>query len=152
MNRKTFYYHFEDIYALLHWMLQEEAIEVVRNFDLLVDYEDAIIFVVDYIENNDHILNCALDSIGLDEMKRFLYADFIGAGESLISSAEEKFAVTLDPPYKRFLTEFFTEALAGILWIGSKITGGKIAMKSSRYLSVTVRRSLEGIFLGLQEG
>ena len=51
MNRKTFYYHFEDIYALLHWMLQEEAIEVVRNFDLLVDYEDAIIFVVDYIEN-----------------------------------------------------------------------------------------------------
>lgn len=50
-------------------MLQEEAIEVVRNFDLLVDYEDAIIFVVDYIENNDHILNCALDSIGLDEMK-----------------------------------------------------------------------------------
>ena len=131
MNRKTFYYHFEDIYALLHWMLQEEAIEVVRNFDLLVDYEDAIIFVVDYIENNDHILNCALDSIGLDEMKRFLYADFIGAGESLISSAEEKFAVTLDPPYKRFLTEFFTEALAGSLWIGSKITGGKIAMKSS---------------------
>ncbi|MFR8333067.1 MAG: TetR/AcrR family transcriptional regulator C-terminal domain-containing protein [Oscillospiraceae bacterium] len=143
MNRKTFYYHFEDIYALLHWMLQEEAIEVVRNFDLLVDYEDAIIFVVDYIENNDHILNCALDSIGLDEMKRFLYADFIGAGESLISSAEEKFAVTLDPPYKRFLTEFFTEALAGIFVDWLKNHRRQDRDEIVRYLSVTVRRSLE---------
>ena len=152
MNRKTFFYLFEDIYALLHWMLQEEAIEVVRNFDLLVDYEDAIIFVVDYIENNDHILNCALDSIGLDEMKRFLYADFIGAGESLISSAEEKFAVTLDPPYKRFLTEFFTEALAGIFVDWLKNHRRQDRDEIVRYLSVTVRRSLEGIFLGLQEG
>ena len=39
VNRKTFYYHFEDIYALLKWMLDEEAIEVVKHFDLLVDYE-----------------------------------------------------------------------------------------------------------------
>lgn len=26
VNRKTFYYHFEDIYALLHWMLEQESI------------------------------------------------------------------------------------------------------------------------------
>lgn len=85
-------------------------------------------------------------------MKRFLYADFIGAGESLISSAEEKFAVTLDPPYKRFLTEFFTEALAGIFVDWLKNHRRQDRDEIVRYLSVTVRRSLEGIFLGLQEG
>lgn len=42
INRKTFYYHFEDIYALLKWMFEEEAIDVVKHFDLLVDYEEAI--------------------------------------------------------------------------------------------------------------
>ena len=26
VNRKTFYYHFEDIYTLLKWMLEQEAI------------------------------------------------------------------------------------------------------------------------------
>ena len=26
VNRKTFYYHFEDIYALLHWMLEQESV------------------------------------------------------------------------------------------------------------------------------
>ena len=39
VNRKTFYYHFEDIYALLKWILEEEAVEVVKNLDMVVDYE-----------------------------------------------------------------------------------------------------------------
>ena len=30
VNRKTFYYHFEDIYAPLKWMLEEEAGNVVK--------------------------------------------------------------------------------------------------------------------------
>ena len=73
VNRKTFYYHFEDIYALLKWMLEQEAVEVVKQFDLLVDYEDAILFVLDYVEVNAHILGCAYDNMGRDEMKRFFY-------------------------------------------------------------------------------
>ena len=49
VNRKTFYYHFEDIYDLLQWMLEQEAVEVVKQFDLMVDYEEAITFVLDYV-------------------------------------------------------------------------------------------------------
>ena len=71
INRNTFYYHFTDIYDLLHWMLEEEAIDVVKNFDLLVDYEEAIRFVMNYVDENDYIISCAYDSIGRDEMKRF---------------------------------------------------------------------------------
>ena len=52
VNRKTFYYHFEDIRALLKWVLEEESIEVVKSFDLLVDYEEAITFVMNYVEEN----------------------------------------------------------------------------------------------------
>ena len=64
VNRKTFYYHFEDIYDLLKWTLEEEAIEVVKQYDLLVDYPEVITFVMDYVEENQHILNCAYDSLG----------------------------------------------------------------------------------------
>ena len=127
-------------------MLQEEAIDVVRQFDLLVDYEDAILFVMDYIESNDHILNCALDSIGQDEMKRFFYADFIGVGESIISRAEEKFSVVLDPSYKQFLSDFLAEAIAGILvdWIKNRCRQNRDEM--IRYLSSTIQGALEGTF------
>ena len=59
LNRKTFYYHFTDIYDLLKWTLEQEAVEVVKQFDLLTNYHDALLFVVNYVEENAHILSCA---------------------------------------------------------------------------------------------
>ena len=56
VNRKTFYYHFDDIYALLKWMLEQEAIEVVKQMDLIDDHGEAIVFVMDYIDENENIL------------------------------------------------------------------------------------------------
>ena len=37
-------------------MLTEEAIEVVKHFDLLVDYEDAIRFIMDYVDEKHYQL------------------------------------------------------------------------------------------------
>lgn len=145
VNRKTFYYHFEDIYALLKWMLEAETIEVVRQFDLLVDYEEAITFVMDYVEQNDYILNCAYDSIGQEEMKRFFYADFFELVDSIIESAAKDQGVTLDSEYEQFLVQFYTEALAGMLinWIKDRDTldRGKVV----EYLSNTFKTSLLAI-------
>lgn len=42
VNRKTFYYHFEDIYALLRWIFEEEAVNIIKKFYLLNDYDEAI--------------------------------------------------------------------------------------------------------------
>ena len=115
VNRKTFYYHFEDIYDLLKWTLEEEAIEVVKQYDLLVDYPEVITFVMDYVEENQHILNCAYDSLGREGMKRFLYADFIGILSTLIEGIEQQEKIHADAEFKQFLCEFYTEALSGIL-------------------------------------
>lgn len=86
VNRKTFYYHFEDIYALLKWMLEQETVEVIKGFDLLVDYEEAINFAIDYIDANKHMINCIYDSFGRDGMKRFLYDDLIGVTGTIVDS------------------------------------------------------------------
>lgn len=115
INRKTFYYHFEDIYALLKWTFEEEAIEVVKHFDLLADYEEAILFVMKYVDENDYIISCAYDSIGRDEMKRFFYTDFVGVVTSVIDAAEENLNKNIDPDFKQYVAKFYTEALSGML-------------------------------------
>ena len=115
VNRKTFYYHFEDIYALVKWMLEQEAIEVVKGFDLLIDYEDAIRFVMNYVRDNAHILNCAYDSMGRDELKRFFYNDFASIGEHIIEDTEKQSGFFVSEASRAFLCEFFTEAIAGML-------------------------------------
>lgn len=66
LNRKTFYYHFEDIYALFKWMLEQETIEVVKQFDLLNDFHEVLQFAADYILNNHYMINAAYDNMGRD--------------------------------------------------------------------------------------
>lgn len=115
LNRKTFYYHFEDIYSLLKWTLEQDAFEVVRQFDLMVDAKDALRFVMDYVESNSHLLNCAYDSMGRDEMKRFFCDDFTQITRNLIDQTEKENNLNISENFKRFLCDFYTHTLAGTL-------------------------------------
>lgn len=145
VNRKTFYYHFKDIYDLLKWMLEQDALEIIRKFDLIVDYEEAITFVMNYVESNEHIINCAYDSIGHDQVKSFFYADFIDLMNKLISGTEERIGLYLEQNYKEFLSQFYTEALSGMLmdWINKRSTIDKQYIITS--ISDTIRVSLTQI-------
>lgn len=145
VNRKTFYYHFEDIYDLLKWIFENEAVEVVKHFNLAVDYEEAICFVMDYVEKNDYLINCAFDSIGRDEMKRFFYADFIEIVSAVIDTAEKNAGTNLDKEYKSFLCNFYTEALAGILIDSIRNRDSRNQTQVIDYLSTALKDSLTGI-------
>ena len=147
VNRKTFYYHFEDIYALLKWMFEQEAIDVVKHFDLLVDYEEAIRFVMDYTDKNDYIISCVYDSIGRDEMKRFFYADFLGVVTSVIDAAQENLNVHIDPDFKNYVAKFYSEGLAGMLidWVKEKDKSDR--EKVIKYLKLIIEAALNNIEL-----
>lgn len=115
VNRKTFYYHFESIHDLLKWMLDTEAVEVVKQFNLLTDYKEAFRFAIDYVQNNAHILNCAYDSIGREELKRFFYHDFVDAIRLSINTIEKELKVSVKEDFKLFLCNMYAESLAGMI-------------------------------------
>lgn len=115
INRKTFYYHFEDIYALLKWTFEQEAIKVLKNFDLLVNAEEAINFVLDYITENKYFINCAYDSVGYSEIKRFLYTDIIEIFTKTIENGANQLGIKTDEKFMQFLSSFYSEALAGMV-------------------------------------
>lgn len=143
INRKTFYYHFEDIYDLLTWMFREETFEVVRHFDFATDYEEALTFVMDYVEKNDYFISCTYDSIGIEQMKRFFCDDFYGIMAAIISQFEQQNGKTIGDDYKTFLTKFFTEALANMLidWAKNRESQSRKAMTD--YITFTLKVSLE---------
>ena len=127
VNRKTFYYHFENIYALLKWMLEQETVEVVKNFDLIVNAEEAIRFVMDYVEQNKNMINSALDSVRYEEIKSFFYDDLFSVMYGVIEQGEENLKVKIDRQFKDFLAAFYTEASAGLLmeWAKNPMTREK---------------------------
>lgn len=148
VNRNTFYYHFEDIFALLHWIFTEEAIEMIKQFNLLIDYEDAIRFIINYVENNSYIINCAYDSIGRDELKRFFSADFTSITASVIHGSEKRTGKQLEPEFREFLTKFYTEAVAGILVDFVKDKDIYDHEKIVQYLSSIVKNGLKQLEKG----
>ena len=52
-------------------------------------------------------------------MERFFYADFISVVTSVIEEEQERFGAVLEPDYRDFLAQFYTNAITGMLieWI-----------------------------------
>lgn len=146
VNRATFYYHFADTYDLLEWILKEEAVEVVKQFDLLVDYEEAILFVIDYIRKNEYMLNCVYDSVGREQLKKFLFNDFIDVIKEIFTRYEEISGKKLDPEYKDFLTVFYAEALGGMMIDMLKKDMSVDETHIVRYIEKLFLTSLDAIF------
>ena len=115
LNRKTFYYHFEDIYALLKWSLEQDIFEVLRRFDFMTDVQGALQFTVDYIESNAHLLNCIYDTIGRDEIKRLLCDDLFQIVRKFINENEVEHDLHLSENSKEFLCRFYSNATVGTL-------------------------------------
>ena len=46
INRKTFYYHFEDIYDLLEWHLEQEVAQIIKSIHSPDDFETAFVSIV----------------------------------------------------------------------------------------------------------
>ena len=135
VNRKTFYYHFEDIYALIKWILKEEVIEVLGNFDLLLNYEEAIFFIFDYMDKNGYIINCVCDDIGQEGMKQLFRDDLFSIINSIINRIAAKAGKKLEPDYQEFLVWFYSEAIAGTLLDYTKNKEIPNRKKTAAYLS-----------------
>ena len=145
INRKTFYYHFRDIYDLLCWMMEQETTLVVKKLCEMQDYRKAIDFVFDYIGRNSHIILCALDSNMGDVIHRFFVDGFHDISLSIIRDLEKRYGVTIDETHRGFLGAFFSEATAGMIieWIRTD-HGWSQEMASEYYLRI-VSSSLRAV-------
>ena len=70
INRKTFYYHFHDIFDLLTQVFLDERIEGTEN----TKYVNQLLKVIfDYYSKNAKFIGATLDSAGKELVKEFFY-------------------------------------------------------------------------------
>ena len=145
LNRKTFYYHFQDIHDLLKWMLNQEAIERIKSFSAAMEFEEGMLFLLKYIEENKHILNCVCDSLGSLEIKRGLNQDFEYIAEKMLAVVERSKKVRLQSDYRTFLKSFFIDAMSGKLLEIIQSNESCDRTQMIEYVSFTLRVSLEAL-------
>lgn len=118
MRRQNFYYHFEDIYDLLHWMFEEEAMVLLRQHEGALLWQEGCLQLFQYLWENRAVCLCALKSLGHEHLKRFFEAEIytiihntieqIGQSIGIKDGAQAQVDIDL-------LTHFFVTALAGMM-------------------------------------
>ena len=64
LNRQTFYYHFDDIYDLLKWTLEREAIELLYDRQEENLWKEGLRDFLLYLEKNRAFAQNAVYSLG----------------------------------------------------------------------------------------
>lgn len=75
IRRQNFYYHFEDVYDLLHWMFNEEAVVLLERCEGASLWQEGLLQFLKYLEENKAVYLCALRSVGHMHMRRFMESE-----------------------------------------------------------------------------
>ncbi|HWQ40987.1 MAG TPA: TetR/AcrR family transcriptional regulator C-terminal domain-containing protein [Desulfosporosinus sp.] len=140
LNRRTFYYHFKDIYDLLEWIYKKEAVVEFQKHANYNTWQESFLNLFLYIQNNKEICLCAFHSLGREHLDSFLYSVTYQLIQQVVDTKSGDRQVHED--YKKFLANFYTVAFIGLViqWMenGMKDQPEKIIEN----LSITVRGSM----------
>ena len=145
VNRKTFYYHFSDIHALLQWMFAEEFRELMQPYDMLNDYVSLANGVMDYVEQNETIFHNLVNTVGEDGLKRALYDEICELQSRVVSGFETRANISFEEEFRAFLVKFLADAIVGILmeWIRRRRYRNR--EKTIEYLRDIFRAAIPGL-------
>jgi len=143
MKRQNFYYHFEDIYGLLRWMFHEEVVEPLRRHEGALFWQDGLLQLFRYLQENKAVCQCALRSLGRPLMKD-LFMDEVSAMVSRV-------ALQLAAPFQwadkerelEMLIRFYVIALSGVIesWVMDELnyTPDELISFADKMLSDQIR-------------
>lgn len=114
LNRQTFYYHFEDIYDLVRWMYHEEAIALIADHEGMLLWQDGILQLFRYIEENRAVSLSALNSMSHLQLKNFFYEDIHAVVEKAVLAFAEQ-GVIYSKEYSEFLAQVYSLAFAALI-------------------------------------
>lgn len=117
LNRQTFYYHFNDIYDLLHWTYERDSEQLVQERVTADTWQASLRIVLRYIEENREMCLSALRSMQHYFLTKFLYTEVKPLTEDLIIQMADGFAYA--ERFKKFLAHFYTITISALIvdWI-----------------------------------
>lgn len=153
VSRKTFYYHFQDIYDLLDWTLQEDARHLVADKINLDNWEESIAALFVYMQENRLLVLNAFHSLERDTLENEVFK-LLSPLLHRIFSAQEGFD-RLSESDQDFIVSVYGLGITGLFlrWIGTNMMTPPEPL--IRQLYRLVGGSLEGIvqrFLSTADG
>ena len=121
VNRNSFYYHFQDIYDLLDWTLQEDIHHLIANEIALDNWEESIAALFAYMQANRLLILNAFHSLERDTLEREVFK-LLSPLLHRLFSAQSGFDRLCEAD-QDFIVSVYGLGIAGLLlrWIGTNM-------------------------------
>ncbi|MEN8906826.1 MAG: TetR/AcrR family transcriptional regulator C-terminal domain-containing protein [Clostridiales bacterium] len=145
LTRQAFYYHFKDVYELLGWIYNNEAIEYLKNNVSYDSWKDAYLEFLRYILKNKVFCMNTLKSLGRKQIEQFLYENTSRYFNKIIDELSADMKVKEEN--KLFISRFYTPAFVALAinWMENnmEVAPEKILNDVSVIMDGNILKSLE---------
>ena len=111
INRKTFYYHFADVYDLLEWYLNGEIEKATQSFDSIYDFDSTISYAAEYMHQHPYLTRFVEDPLGREKIMQVLSKVLEPLTNDILSKMEISQNKNFEPDFKEFLIKNFTRII-----------------------------------------
>lgn len=127
INRQTFYYHFQDIYALGEWMFAQEIRQVLGKENDDPNGQENLLKILQYCEANKTMIQNVYHSLDREQLEKWLYQAVFPIFVHLIEkqSAGRRWSEEM----QTFYASFYSYALSG--WILNWVKTGMLRADSA---------------------
>ena len=148
LNRKSFYYHFKDIYDLLEWIYKNEVILEIEEKATYETWQQGLMYIFEYVLKNKDFVKNTYYSISKDLLLNFIYAQ---TNILIMDVIEEKSKnINISNEDKMFIANFYKYGFVGLLqdWIESGMKQKPKVIINK--LSVMIDGSFDNAFYNFQ--
>lgn len=117
VNRQTFYYHFQDIYALIEWIYTSEAYKVLDGKKTYRTWEEGFLAIFEYaLQEKDFVIS-TYHSISREHLENFLFQETYKLLYDVIHEMSQ--SISIKEEDKAFIAHFYKYAFVGMLldWV-----------------------------------
>lgn len=144
ISRMAFYYHFQDIYALVEWACIEDATQALQGKKTYDTWQEGLTHIFEAVLGNKPFILNAYRCISRDQMERFLYGLTYGLIRGVVD--EQSQGLEIREEDKTFIAEFYKYSFVGILldWIrqGMEEDYGRIVQNISTTMQGNISNSI----------
>lgn len=139
VNRQTFYYHFQDIYALVEWIYTYDGTMIVEKHKDDDDWMPVIQEMFDYLEEHQDEIRCVVNSKADKFFHDFIYEKIGIVARIVVDSVSVKMKV--DEYHKNFIADFYTYGVCGVVecWMQNRNVTRMSSEELIRLFNLTMR-------------
>lgn len=145
VNRQTFYYHFQDIYALMEWIYTADAAKVLEGKKSEDTWRQGFLQVLEYARDNRSLVQNTYHSVSRELLEQWLYREMYRLLRGVVDEKAQGLPVSGEDCAS--VAHFYKYAFVGLVldWIasGMKAEPAELAQLVNTIMEGSVRAALE---------